>query len=343
MGLLNYGAMAAKIRAMESRLFTDEDYIRIASLETVPEFANYLQNSKGYNDVFFDVDIESLHRGHLEKLLSKDKYNDFAKIYRFANIKQRRFLDLYFMRYEITLIKSCHRMLFDNQPVRFNLDEFRDFFDRHSDVDLSKLLLVTTIDEMHEALKDTKYYAPLAKLRGLSAPTLFDYETQLDLFYFTAIWKNKAKCLSGTDLQIITDVYGTRIDMVNIQWIYRTKKYHKLPPARIYTYILPFCYKLKPAQLAAMVEAPSLEDFNSVYKSTYYKNYDYNERVSLEDIHRQLQLKLARTSVKQHPYSIAAISSYLYKKDTEVRRLVSALECIRYKLPPADSLAYIMK
>lgn len=343
MGLLSYSAIATKLRAMEKQLFTDNDYRQIASLESIPEFVEYLKRSKSYGAGFAGVDSDDLHRGQIEKLLSQDRYSDFARIYRFANVKQRKYMDLYFLRFEAAFLKSCFRMVFDNQPAHIELSGLKDFFAGHSDIDPDRLCTSSTLGELVENLKGSKYYAPLSRLSGIDRPTLFDYETQLDLFYFTTVWKNKDKCLKGRDLEIITRIYGTRIDMVNLQWIYRTKKYHKLPPGRIYSFILPFNYKLKRPQLTALVEAADAEEFTAVYKTTCYGEYDFNDGVSLEDIHRHIQLELARTTARKDPYSIAAISSYLYKKEIEIRRLISALECIRYQLAPADSLGYILK
>lgn len=343
MSLLSYSAIATKLRAMENRLFTENDYRQIASLESIPEFVEYLKRSKSYGADFAGVDSNDLHRGQIEKLLSHDRYSDFARIYRFANVKQRKYMDLYFLRFEAAVLKSCFRMVFDNQPVRFELSGLKDFFISHSDINPDRLCASSTLAELVENLKGSRYYEPLSILSGLDRPTLFDYETQLDLFYFTTVWKNKDKCLKGRDLEIITRIYGTRIDMVNLQWIYRTKKYHKLSPGRIYSFILPFNYKLKRSQLTALVEAADAEEFTSVYKTTCYGEYDFNDRVSLEDIHRRVQLELARTTARKDPYSIAAINSYLYNKEIEIRRLISALECIRYQLAPADALAYILK
>ena len=48
-----------------------------------------------------------LHRGDIEKVLRQSVYHDFAKLYSFANLKQRQFLSMYFMRYEIYFLKVC--------------------------------------------------------------------------------------------------------------------------------------------------------------------------------------------------------------------------------------------
>ena len=59
---------------------------------------------------FFPVlRIKNSTGGRIEQLLNLAQYEDFASLYQFANMKQRRFLDLYFMHYEIGIVKTCLR------------------------------------------------------------------------------------------------------------------------------------------------------------------------------------------------------------------------------------------
>ena len=87
---------------------------------------------------------DELHRGKIEQLLNLSKYHDFAKLYRFANVGQRRFLDLYFMHYEIDILKTCLRNAAGNRESAQDLSGFKEFFDKHSDMDLVQLLVSYT-------------------------------------------------------------------------------------------------------------------------------------------------------------------------------------------------------
>jgi V/A-type H+-transporting ATPase subunit C len=51
--------------------------------------------------------------------------------------------------------------------------------------------------------------------------------------------------------------------------------------------------------------------------------------------------RLYRAERRQNPYSIAAINTYLFLKEEEVRKLTTAIECIRYGLSSGETLAYI--
>ena len=103
-------------------------------------------------------------------------YRDFSKLYRFANVEQRKFLALYFKRYEVSVIKECLNTVFDHRDVVLNLSIFDEFFNKHSQLDINLLASSRTIEELIANLKGTEYYAPLSQLADIERPTLFDYE-----------------------------------------------------------------------------------------------------------------------------------------------------------------------
>lgn len=331
MSLLSYSGVTTKIRAMSGKLMKPEDYHNLASLSSVQEYVNYLKQTKAYAPVFAKVNLDQLHRGDIEKLLTKGIYSDFSKIYRFSNSKQRDFLDLYFLRYQVQVIQSCLRMIFDKRNLELNLDLFQSFFMKHSKMNLSKLTASTTIDELIQNLKGTEFYAPLSKLSMIEQPTLFDYEMQLDLFYFVSVFKNCQKHLKGDDLQLVMNSFGMQIDLLNIQWIYRSKKYLNLTTTEIYKIIIPVHYKLKQYQIKKMIETESITAFEQELNATYYGNkFTTLDTYSLEDAFSKLLEKLNKSDCCKKPYSVAVIKSYLYEKEKEVNKLTTALECIRY-------------
>lgn len=105
-GLINYSAIATKIRAMESRLLKEEDYQRLAATGNIPDAIAYLRKNPSYQAVLGETDVTQLHRGDIERLMVGTLYYDFAKIYSFCNRKQRQVLKLYIQKYEISVIKG---------------------------------------------------------------------------------------------------------------------------------------------------------------------------------------------------------------------------------------------
>ena len=76
-------------------------------------------------------------------------------------------------------------------------------------------------------------------------PGLFDCELKLDLFYFRSLWKLRSKILSKEEQKILDACFGSRLDLLNIQWICRARNFYRLSPAEIYALLIPVHYRLR--------------------------------------------------------------------------------------------------
>ena len=342
--LLSYSGLTTKIRAMQSKLLTDTEYKELAELSSVPQAVAYLKQKPSYSHILNSLDDQRLHRGDIEKLLINSVYNDFARIYRFANTSQRGFLTLYFKRYEIAIMKDCLNNIFDHREVALDLSLFKTFFDRHSKLDINTLAESSSIEEFVNNLKGSEYYRPLIAISHIGNPSLFDYELALDLYYFRVFWKVKDKMLSKTDLAQITHAFGNKFDLLNIQWIYRARNFYKMSTPSIYALTIPTVYKLKKSDITALVEAEGKESFQTALDKTYYgKRYEDLSAGSLEEMYSYIMKNILSREVTKNPYSVAILYRYLYLKDHEIQRLTVTLECIRYGLTADDALTHIFK
>lgn len=346
MGLLTYSGIATKIRAMESRLFSPRQFQEMAALEDVRSAADYLKQQPAYTAIFSGLDDTLLHRGHIEHLLAYSEYQDFARLYRFSSLSQRRFLDLYFMHYEITIIKQVLHNVLGGMRQPMDLSDFQAFFDQHSSIDLVKLAQARNADEFIAGLEGSAYYSLVQSLSAEKPLSLSGYEIRLDLLYFKTMWKVTDQVLGGKEREIIKHCFGCRLDLLNIQWIYRSIKYYRLPAADIYSLLIPVRYKLSADQIRMMAEADSLEVFFSVLNSTYYGRIpedEWNQQPDLEKLYHQTLNQIYSNAGRRHPYTIAVLDSYLYAKELEIRKIIATIEGIRYGLPPDEIIAMAEK
>ncbi len=343
-GLLSYSGLTTKIRAMESHFLNDADFRNITELESVPEAVNYLKKFHSYEPVFDSVDENKLHRASIERMLRQSIYRDFTKIYQFSNISQRKFLDLYFKRYEVIIIKRCLNSLFDQRDLLIDLSAFENFFRKHSSLDITAMAAASTLPEFVDAMKGTDYYGTFSKLLEMEHPTLFDYEMALDLYYFRDIWRMKDKLYKGQDLKELTKAYGSKFEMLNLQWIYRSKKYYHMSSADIYALLIPVKYRITNQQITAMVEAESISALESLIDQCYYaRQYKEFSPGNLESVYADIMRHILSTASRNNPYSVITLYSYLHHKEHEVDRLIIALECVRYRIAPDKAMNYIRK
>jgi V/A-type H+-transporting ATPase subunit C len=344
--LLAYSGITTKVKAMSSHLITDKQFSEMAFLETDIEAVEYLRKLPAYEDIFANMEGIELHRGAIEQRLILSQYKDFAKLYKFANLAQRKFLDLYFMHYEINILKKCLRSTLGHQKAGIDLAVFQSFFETHSRLDLVKLMDSTNIQELIANLEGSVYYEQFSRLDDVGQPTLFDYEMQLDLLYFKTIWKAKGKEFSGAEQKLLTSCYGSKLDLLNIQWIYRSKKYYHLQSADIYALLIPIHHHLNVAQIRKLVEAPTLEEFYYALQTTYYgrkEGLESIDRPDLEDMAQDMLHKIYSATSRQNPYSIAILNSYLYFKEEEIQKIITLIESIRYRVNPEEILSYVVK
>ena len=164
--LIAYSGITTKVKAMERWRISDSQFEEMGLLESVPEAVDYLRRFPPYGDIFNGLEDGQLHRGNIEQQLNLSQYRDFAKLYKFANLKQRRFLDLYFMHYEIGIIKTCLRNAAGHRDQRQDLSMFREFFDKHSSLDLIQLSESQNMEQFVANLNGSPYYLKPAPAEG---------------------------------------------------------------------------------------------------------------------------------------------------------------------------------
>ena len=340
--LLAYSGIVTKVRAMEGKLLKSEQFTLIAGLPSVPDIVDYLKKNTAYADVLETLKEEQIHRGNIEKVLIQSLYHDYTKLYRFGGQKQRRFMKLILKSYEIDLINYCLRIVINHYKQPFDLNYKKAFFDRYSQISIEKLITSRTTDALVENLRGTEYYETLQKLKDSQNVTLYDYDLALNLYYFTSIWKEQRKILKKGDLELFMRDCGSKIDMLNMQWIYRAKKYYNMKPADIYLLLIPIHYRLSTEQVKEMVEAPGLDEFQVfVDKTIYARHYNFHQNLTIEQMYADCLHYLYTVDRRRNPYSIAAVNTYLFLKEEEIRKLTTAMECVRYSLTPEETLAYV--
>ena len=340
--VMSYSGIVTKVRAMQAKLLTEKDFENIANLKSVPEAIDYLKEKLAYADYVNRMDVSLYHRGNVEKVLYQSLFDDYTRIFRFAGMEQKKFLKIYWKRYEIDLINYCLRIIFNHYDKPFDLEYKKEFFDKYSQISIDKLITSRNIVELVDNLRGTEYYAPLQKLRDAEDANLFDYDLALDLYYFSSMWKKNKRLLKGKELELYTRDCGTKIDLLNIQWIYRAKKYYHMLPPDIYSLTIPIHYRISVEEFKMLVEAPTLEEFERQLGTTYYaKKLVGFEGKKLEHIYKECLKRLYLSDRRKNPYSIATVNTYLFLKEEEIYKLTTALECIRYGLSSRETLGYL--
>lgn len=339
---LTYGGIITKIKAMSGRLITKKEFEHLVELETTADFINYLRLKPSYENIFKDMNETTIHRGQIEEMIKISLYMDFSSLYIFATREQRVFLNIFFLRYEVNILKECLELLYNHKST-LHLASFSSFFEKHSELDIDGLSSCQSIEDYSHMLIGTKFECVLSNLHNTDQNiSLSEFECQLDIFYYQHIWKLIKKNFRGKEKKRMLTLFGTEIDMQNITWIYRFKKFYRVEPKDIYASIIPIHYHLMKEQVIKLVESPSLIEFSQALSSTHYGFIKGSaDTLDLETIYSQVMKKTYKNILRSSSHSMIHILYYLFLKEEELDCVTTALECVRYNLEPTQSMKYI--
>lgn len=341
-GLISYSAIAAKIRAMDARLLSDDDFRNLLSSPDVPSFAALLRQKPSYAPVFGDLNLAGLHRGEIEPLLRKSILHDYTKLYRFADADQKQFLRLYFIRYEVYFLKMCLTGLFDRRDSAVDVSVFSTYFRKYSSLPVKELAEAADLKAFQKGLAGTGYDQALAPLSNKPDAGLFDYQFALDQYGFVSMWKKHSELSSPLERRQLTKVLGSKFDMLNMIWIYRAKAYFKMSSADIYALVLPIYTHISKEDIRSMVECDTIDELEKLFARSWYARHFQGFSIQkMEADYTRILKSLLQKESRQSPYSAVIMYQYLYRKEHEVDRLTIAMECVRYQISRSEAEEYL--
>ena len=256
-GAKDFSAVNTKISGMGKNLLNTSDYNHIMSLSQ-KEILNFLME-KGFVKAtdFQDLDYLSVHlkRILIEKMeaLSNFMANDYKIL-----------MDLIIDRYKIDDVKKAIRNIY-NGNTGFNKENFvieEDFYNSvNSGVNISDFI---------KTLSKERYYDYIRNYSDkVGSEILFYLEMSLDRFHYSDIYKYCEK-LDRKSKKKAKELFGTIIDLKNVTWIYRAKKYYDVDDTLIYNYSIFRGLKFGIGDLLKM----SKMDFDSFMN--FIKNTEYS-------------------------------------------------------------------
>lgn len=335
-GISTYGAVATKIRGMRAHLLTTEDYERIASCPNVREIVIFLKGHPSYAPVLEELDPDNMRREAFERMILRSVFRDFAKIAHFLDRQHKDLLTVFSVEYELRLLNNVIRSIFNRYSEQTDLSVYRPMYEGSPNFDFDKVIKAKDMDSLIAALDGSPYQQPLMKIRAMAdSPTLFDYETAINRFHFSYYFDALKKIDDSAEKDVLLEIRGSEIDMLNIIWIYRSKAFYSLSAKEITDFLIPAYHKLKPRQVAMMAAAASAEEVLSMVAETRYgKSLDISEPDKLESASKAYINRLNARIRREHPYSFAVIGAYAYDKKAEVDRIVRITESVRYGYDP---------
>lgn len=335
---VQYSAVAAKLKAMHANFLTDEDFDRLLEKASVKEICAYLKSTKGYQKILQDIDERNVHRGMIEIKLYKDLVSEYERLYNFLDHSKREIMSFWFMRHELEFLKSEIRYIYTHEERKkdeISRERFDAFFSSHTKINRDIMSKATSLADCIVACENTPYQKALQRAENLGAD-FFSMGMLLDAMYYDDVWRTINLKLDKSQRELIKRHIGTKIDLLNLMWIYRGKKYFNFSKEIIFTYLLPVRYRLNEEVFKRMVMADTAEGMVNIAEETpYAKLFDNIDKgVFVEENYNRITYRLAKDIFVNHTDSMAAVYAYLSLKEIEIKKIVMIIEGIRYNQNP---------
>jgi V/A-type H+/Na+-transporting ATPase subunit C len=342
--ITKFGALNTKLKVLQGRLLKNDDYNSLLKAETLEEAVEYLLSNTYYGEFLEGFAFNGRNLEDLEVLMKNKYFENLERFSHFMTDFYKKFFNIVLMRYEVENIKFMLRALVKGE----SMDTARDHMLMHgtSKLEYDLLLQSRNVGEFIEGLKGTNYHRVISSY--VNEPVekmLFYMEMSLDRLYFDILRKS-TKRLANQEVQNVGALVGTNIDLLNIQWIYRGRKFYGLSSEELINYTLNGGKNLDFDELKKLCYATSPEETEALIKETVYgsifKDVDNFDIYMERSIQRYLDKMFSNHKTK-NVMNVAETMVYMHKMEYEIRDLFSIFELKRYGMSWEEGKSFLVR
>lgn len=343
--VVRFSAVNAKIKSMSGKFLKDEEYKKIIALKSTREIAAFLKDNTFYGEFIKNADLANIHRDELERYLKQGLIYHMDKLIHYFNGDYRSFFKCFYMRYEIYDLKKAARLIHIDKSFG-SLKENLVFAGKYRYIDVEAVIKARSVAEIILALKGTVYEPFLMNLiDGNVKESLFRFEMALDKAYFSVIEENVKK-LEKADQTAFFELYGSYIDMLNLQWIYRGKKYYNLSSEELFNYTINRGLKFNYVKIKEFCYSKDINDFIVMARKTPYafmfKDENTSEIFMERRMNRYMYFKIKHAK-QRFKLDLSVVLAYMELIEFEIRDIISMIENVRYGMNYEETKKYLIK
>lgn len=327
-----HAAANAKSMAMTGNLLKNEDYHQLLHMEDTEEFVEYLRSNTYLSSAFPGTPVKETDVGHLIK---KHMLGCIDRLYYFYVDEYRYFFKSLMMRYEVENIKLYLRAFSRREDISL-LKRHLVYSNVYASVDYGIISKSSDMREFIDSLRGTKYYSQLeGYMNEEPSKMLFYMEMVLDRMYFNQLHQSILH-LEKEDRNQILVLYGINVDLLNIQWIYRGRKFFGIASEELFNFTLNNGRRYNFEHLKELCYM-NLDGFKTFISRGDYGFMFESEEVLLEVAMEKHLFNLTDAYLHNGKLSIMGPVAYIFKIEYEMRDLVTIFEGIRYQYEATEN------
>lgn len=328
---LMYPSINAKLKAMYANKVNTEEF---TELSKQPDSERALLFLKSIKDDFKTLS-ETADRIEIETQLDKNLIKDIQKIERLLSDNSKYYLKNFLSKYEIRCIKSVFRKIYS----RSILDEDLENVEIWTNVifkELNGINNVTNFKEFLNLIRKTPYYKVFKNYidQDIKSINIFEIENKLDIMYF----KNMIKFAKDKRNPILKDSIGSQIDLENILWIYRIKRFYDFSEEQIMKSLIDYSYKISKEDIVKLIRAVDYNEFRKIIEKTPYKKIVLGPENDFEQMISKFIYTKNKKMFRENMFNINFIYAYIDMVYDENNDITNIIEGIRYNLSRPEIL-----
>lgn len=338
-------AVYAKTSGMMSRLLSEEDFEEIMSLRTVREIYDYLLERSTYGEGLAALKGQRIHRGDVELALMKTNIASVLKLMHYLSGEYKDFLKAYLLKFEIEDVK----LALESVTGRTKITDLENHMLSHqsfSRLDVAELLRQESLTKVMELLKGTDYHRLIAPyVNQVDSKFSFYVEMILDRYYFNSLIK-AGKALTGSGDQEVLDLLRRNVDLYNLEWIYRARKFYDVSKEEILNFTLDGGKKFSYEILKTLIYDTSFDGMIERFKNSDYGflfNHDWDVNLYMERRLDRYMYYRCRSLYRRSILDFGKVFAYIQLHEYDVKDITSIIECKRYALPKSEITKYLIR
>lgn len=333
-----YDAVNTKIISKRGHIFKKDDWDKMLSFSKVDQLTDFLKSYPDIKKIYEDLRNDNIHRDSLEAILGRYKTIEIEELLHYFSGPYKDFIKTMLIESEIADLSLILRKISREEDLK-DIEKRFVHSTNYTNLDYDKLLSSKSVTQFTESLKGSIYYNGLKTLSNEDAVKReFHIEMKLQVVLYKTLL-TKAENLNSCDMETAKNIIGFKIDLENIQWIYRAIKFYDISPEEILVYSLEGGKKITYSRLKNLCYTKSREEFKNLVKS--YIRFDLFKGVSDSNTDIGIDYNMYNYLNNNRYNNIGSIISYIYMLGITVDDLTSITEGIKYNVPKDKLKGYL--
>lgn len=337
---MSFFAINTKIVTKKGRILDSKDWNKFIESTSLEQFTDLLKSNLEYGKAFEEVNVVESERVNLETIISRFRKIEIENLLHYFSGDYKLFLKTFLMEEEIKDLSLVLRMLSRGESLEGIGKRFV-HSDMFTTLDFDDLLTVNSIEQLIKKLKGSIYFNGL---RNLTSEDALKREFHIEMKLYGVLYKvlfEAAEKLDKEDMKAAKEIIGLKIDLLNIQWIYRALKYYSIKPEEIFIYSLEGGRKIGYDKIRNLCNSKSLDEFKKLVKN--YLQYDlFQDLNDAEiDINVVIDSYMFDYFKNKSYHNIGTAISFIYLLDIIINDLTSLTEGIQYNVPKDKLKGYL--